>query len=141
MTLAVTMFHAMFLPQSSVRQAMVDENVDLRFLGAQVQGLQGNVRDLQVDVRDLRASEMRRDAEVAGLRADVARIEGVMHAKFEQIDDRFDRLERSIAVRFEQIDDRFNRLEQSIAIRFEQAHQTMATNLQLVLTAISGLKK
>ena len=102
---------------------MVDENVDLRFLGAQVQGLQGNVRDLQVDVRDLRASEMRRDAEVAGLRADVARIEGVMHAKFEQIGDRFDRLEKSIA------------------IRFEQAHQTMATNLQIVLTAISGLKK
>jgi hypothetical protein len=102
---------------------MADDKVDLQFLGRQVQ-------ILQVDMKDLRATEMRRDAEVAAVRADLARLEAHVDAKFEQIDDRFDRLERRVELGFAAVD-----------AKFDQVYQTMADNLKLVLAAISALDK
>ena len=58
------------------------------------------------------------------------------NAKFEQIDARFERLDR----RLEQFENRFEANMRAMDARFEQAHQTMTTNLQVVLAAIQGLK-
>ena len=110
---------------------MADDGVDLRFLGRQVQVLQG-------DVRDLRSNELRRDAELAAVRTDLSRTHAETNAKFEQVDDRFDRLEREVRNGFAAVDDRFGRLEQQMNARFEQAHLTMATNLMVVLEAIKN---
>ena len=111
---------------------MADDNIDLRFLGQQVQALQG-------DVRELRAGEARRDVAVAAIRTDLAQMREENNTKFEQI-----------SSKFEQIDDRFGRLEfrvdrleqkvdngfASVNLRFQQMAETMATNLQVVLAAI-----
>ena len=102
---------------------MVDDSVDLKFLGRQVQVLQG-------DVRELRASENRRDAEVAAVRADLVRMQAENHAKFEQVDDRVERLEKRVEAGFAAVD-----------ARFQQASETAATNLQIVLSAIAGLER
>lgn len=45
-----------------------DDNVDFRFLGKQVQRL-------QADVRDLRSGHLHLEGEVAGMRADMSRLE------------------------------------------------------------------
>ena len=111
---------------------MADDNIDLRFLGQQVQALRG-------DVRELRAGEARRDVAVAAIRTDLAQMHAENNTKFEQI-----------SSKFEQIDDRFGRLEfrvdrleqkvdngfASVNLRFQQMAETMATNHQVVLAAI-----
>lgn len=99
---------------------MADDNVDFRFLGRQVQNLQG-------DVRDLRAGHLRLESDVAGLRADVSRLEG-----------RVERLEGEMRAGFEAVDACFNDLEASLNIRFDQARQMTATNFQILLAAIQG---
>ena len=109
---------------------MADDSVDLKFLGRQVQVLQG-------DVRDLRASEARRDAEVAAVRADLARMQAENHAKFEQVDDRFDRLE----ARVDRLEKRVEAGFAAVEAKFQQASETAATNLQIVLSAIAGLER
>lgn len=116
---------------------MADDSVDLKFLGRQVQVLQG-------DVRDLRASETRRDAEVAAVRADLARMQAENHAKFEQVDDRFDRLEARVDRLENRVQAGFAAVEAKFAAvdaRFQQASETAATNLQIVLSAIAGLER
>lgn len=97
---------------------MVDENVDLRFLGRQVQNLQG-------DVRDLRADHLRLESDVAGLRADLARSQSDTKAGFEILHDRVARLE--VEMRSE---------IRALGVQIEQVNQTMATNLQVILAAI-----
>ena len=109
---------------------MADDSVDLKFLGRQVQVLQG-------DVRELRASENRRDAEVAAVRADLVRMQAENHAKFEQVDDRVERLETRVEAGFAAVEAKFA----AVDARFQQASETAATNLQIVLSAIAGLER
>ena len=93
---------------------MADDNIDFRFLGRQVQNLQG-------DVRDLRAGHLRLEGDVVGLRADLSRMQGEM----ESLDDRLQRLEQEVRVGFKAVDD-----------RLKQMAETAATDLEVVLAAI-----
>ena len=99
---------------------MADDNIDFRFLGRQVQNLQG-------DVRDLRAGHLRLEGDVVGLRADLSRMQAVVEARLDGVEARIDRLEA-----------RFDRFESSNDTRFEQMSQTAATNLHIVLEAIKN---
>jgi chaperonin cofactor prefoldin len=100
---------------------MAEDNIDLRFLGQQVQVL-------QTDVRALRAGE-------ADIKTQLLEMRAEMHAKFEQIDARFEQID----ARFEQIDARFVSIDRrfaSIDVQFKQMAETAALNLQIVLAAI-----
>ena len=97
---------------------MADDNIDFRFLGRQVQKLQGDVRELQGDVRDLRAGHLRLEGDVVGLRADLSRLEGAIDARFNALETRLEGFERSVDA------------------HFQQMAETAATNLQIMLKAI-----
>ncbi len=73
---------------------MADDSVDLKFLGRQVQVLQG-------DVRDVRADGLRRDGDVAAIRTDLARMQAETNARFEQIDARLEQLNQTAGLNLE----------------------------------------
>ena len=97
---------------------MSDDNIDFRFLGRQVQILQG-------DVRDLRAEQLRLEGDVAGLRAELARMQAANETRFDHADEHLTRLETELRTSFKGLD-----------ARFDQVGQTMALNLNAILTAI-----
>ena len=99
-------------------KAMADDNVDWRFLGRQVQILQG-------DVRDLRSNYLHLEGEIAGVKAELARMQADNGAKFEQVENHLGRIESEVHAGF-----------QSMVTRFEQAQQATTANLETVLTAI-----
>jgi outer membrane murein-binding lipoprotein Lpp len=105
---------------------MADDNIDFRFLGRQVQNLQG-------DVRDLRAGHLRLESDVVGMRADISRIEGALGS----VELKVDGLERKVA----RLDEKVDAHNQANQVQFAQLAQTASTNLQLVLSAISDLQQ
>ncbi len=68
---------------------MADDNVDWRFLGRQVQILQG-------DVRDLRSNYLHLEGEIAGVKAELARMQADNGARFEQVENRLGRIEGEV---------------------------------------------
>ena len=119
---------------------MADDNIDFRFLGRQVQNLQG-------DVRDLRAGHLRLEGDVVGLRADMSRMQAESQAKFESLDLRLDNIEAEMRAGFKAVDERFKAVDAEFATvraefagiqaQFKQMAETAATNLQIVLAAIN----
>ena len=112
---------------------MVDDNIDFRFLGRQVQNLQG-------DVRDLRAGHLRLEGDVVGLRADMSRMQAETQAKFESLDHRLDNMEAEMRAGFKAIDEWFKGVDAQFAgiqAQFQQMAETAATNLQIMLAAIN----
>ena len=107
-------------------EMMADDNIDFRFLGRQVQNLQG-------DVRDLRAGHLRLESDVVGMRADISRIEGALGS----VELKVDGLERKVA----RLDEKVDAHNQANQVQFAQLAQTASTNLQLVLSAISDLQQ
>jgi hypothetical protein len=107
---------------------------DLRFLGERLERVQAELRDL----RGVKG-------EVARLNAELARVEGSLSDRIDALERstniRFDALERSTSSRFDalerSIDARFN----AVDARFAQVHETMTTNLAVVLEAIKGLSR
>ena len=97
---------------------MADDNIDWRFLGRQVQILQG-------DVRDLRSNYLHLEGEIAGVKAELARMQADNGARFEQVENRLGRIEGEVQSGFKAMD-----------ARFEQAQQATATNLETVLAAV-----
>lgn len=86
-------------------------DADLRFLGERIDRIQAELRDLR------------------GLRAEVARIGSeVAHVRAEMIE------------RHDSLSERLDNLGRAMDIRFDQLHQTMATNLAVVLEAIRERK-
>lgn len=97
---------------------MADDNVDWRFLGRQVQILQG-------DVRDLRSNYLHLEGEIAGVKAELARMQADNGARFEQVENRLGRIEGEVQAGFKAMD-----------ARFGEAQQAMATNQEAVLAAV-----
>lgn len=97
---------------------MAADNIDLAFLGQQVQKLQGDMRDLRTDVRDLRSKQLRLEGDVASLRTS-------MELGLEVVSDRINGLESETRKGFAAVDD-----------QFKQMAQTAATNLEIVLAAV-----
>jgi hypothetical protein len=104
---------------------MTDENVDWRFLGRQVQGLQS-------EVRSFRADQLRLESGVTAMRADIAQLRADTEGRFEHMGDRFDRLEAHVARLESEVRAGFR----SVDARFDQMSQTMATNMQVLLSAM-----
>jgi tetrahydromethanopterin S-methyltransferase subunit G len=97
---------------------------DFRFIGERLDRLQAEMRDTRAEMRELRTLK----SEIPDLVARVARLEASTAARFEAVNDRFDRLEARMEVRSTVVD-----------LEFKQVHQTMATNLAIVLEAIKGV--
>ena len=97
---------------------MADDNVDWRFLGRQVQILQG-------DVRDLRSNYLHLEGEIAGVKAELARMQADNGARFEQVENRLGRIESEVNAGFKAMD-----------ARFGEAQQAMATNQEAMLAAV-----
>ena len=104
---------------------MADENIDLTFLGRQVQKLQVDVRELQVDVRDIASRQSR-------LQGDVRALEIRVEAGFEAVDQRFHRLETEMRNGFAAVDNRFV----SIEARLDRMNEQSGLNMQILLAAI-----
>ncbi len=97
---------------------MAADNIDLAFLGQQVQKLHGDMRDLRTDVRDMRSKQLRLEGHVASLRTS-------MELGLEVVSDRIDNLESETRRGFAAVD-----------VQFQQMAQTAATNLEIVLAAV-----
>ena len=115
---------------------MVDENnVDLRFLGHQIQ-------ILQRDVRELKAAHIRLDGDVASLRSQVAHVQvELSEVKVDLAGVKEDLA--GVKVDLAGVKDDLQGLrthvtnfERYVDSRFDQMAQTMATNTQILLAAI-----
>lgn len=100
--------------------------IDIRFLGELIARVQSDLRGVKADVAQLRAEQLRLEADQAQLKIELF--------------DRIDGFQRSVETKFGSFETKFDNLERSIDVRFTQTHQTMATNLDIVLKAIEGLK-
>jgi hypothetical protein len=68
---------------------------------------------LQTDMRTIRTEQLRLEADQAAIRAEMA-------------------------ARFDAVDARVGSLARAVDAQFEQTHRMMATNLEIVLTALRG---
>jgi septal ring factor EnvC (AmiA/AmiB activator) len=89
---------------------MADEPVDLRFLGEQIKRVQGDVRVLKTDGAQTRADLSRLEGEVAGIKADITRVEMRMDAFAERVDDRFDQVVELIKSSFRTLDQKIDKM-------------------------------
>jgi hypothetical protein len=89
---------------------MADEPVDLRFLGEQIKRVQGDVRVLKTDGAQTRADLSRLEGEVAGIKADITRVEMRMDAFAERVDDRFDQVVELIKSSFRTLDQKIEKM-------------------------------
>jgi hypothetical protein len=80
---------------------------DIRFLGERIERIQAELRDLR------------------GLRGEMAHFKAEMNDRYEALSARIDNVERTMDAGFASMD-----------ARFAQAHETMASNLAVVLAAI-----
>jgi hypothetical protein len=67
------------------------------------------------------------------MRADISSIRATMDAKFESVDERFDRVETEVRDLRSEVRTGFA----AVDARFLRMEQTMATNLDIMLTAIN----
>ncbi len=105
-------------------------DIDIRFLGELIACVQSDLRGVKADVAQLRAEQLRLEADQAQLKIELFdRIDSFQRS----VDARFDNFERSV-------DAQFGNFERSVDVQFARTHQTMATNLDVVLKAIEGVK-
>jgi septal ring factor EnvC (AmiA/AmiB activator) len=78
------------MPTIAIIEAIMADEVDLRFIGEQMTRLQGDVRQVKADMSQMRADNVRVESDVAALKADLARIENKLEVFRESVDDRFD---------------------------------------------------
>jgi hypothetical protein len=90
---------------------MAEEPVDFRFLGEQIKRLQGDVRVLKIDGAQMRADLSRLEGEVAGIKADITRVEMRMDAFAERVDDRFDQMIELMKSSFRSLDAKIDRID------------------------------
>jgi predicted RNase H-like nuclease (RuvC/YqgF family) len=104
---------------------MAADNIDLVFLGQQVQKLQVDMRDLRTDVRDLRSKQLRLEGDVASLRTSMELGLEVVSDRIERQTNRIDNLESETRKGFAAVD-----------VQLKQMAQTAATNLEILLAAV-----
>jgi predicted nucleic acid-binding Zn-ribbon protein len=111
---------------------------DLRLLGERIERIQAELRDLRgvrAEIAQLRA-ELR--GEIADVRGDLSELRGDVRTEIAGVRNEMAEM-RSEARRFEvSVAERFDQLYAEIDGRFDQIREMMATNLQIVLTAIQG---
>ena len=90
---------------------MSDDKVSLEFLGEQMQRMQS-------DLRGVRTEQTRQESELQSL-----------GTKIDAVDAKVDRVERKL-----------DNFAASVDARFDQVHQTMATNLEVMLKAFESGK-
>ena len=92
------------------------DNVDPTFLGEQIARLQADMRTVKSDLLQVRTDQARLDGEMSDVRQELTAFRMSVEA-------------------------RFDGLERSIDFRLEQVNRTAATNLEIVLAAIDGLRQ
>jgi hypothetical protein len=88
---------------------------DLTFLGEQIRRMQGDLRQIRAEQLRLETDQAAMRAELVGMRADLGTLRDDMAAGFDRVLHVMD-------------------------FRFEQTHNTIATNFEILLQAIQGLK-
>jgi hypothetical protein len=95
---------------------MSDGKISLQFLGEQMLRMQADFRGVRSEQLKLESEQATMQADIAGLRSDVSRID----AKVDNLAIRVDNLTTSMDAQFSQV------------------HQTMATNLEIMLNALDA---
>ncbi len=109
---------------------MSDDKVSLDFLGEQM-------LRMQADLRGVRSEQIKLESEQTSMRADFVRLE----AKVDGLDVKVDGLDskvNSLDSKMDSLDAKVGRLAASVDARFDQVNQTAATNLEILLNAISA---
>jgi chromosome segregation ATPase len=83
---------------------MAEDRIDLNFLGEQIKRLQGDVRVLKTDGAQTRADLSRLEGEVAGVKADIMRMDMRIDTFAERVDDRFEQMIELIKSSFRTLD-------------------------------------
>ena len=115
------------IPAVTIKGKAPMSDPDLTFLGERIARIQAELRDL----RGLRTDVAHLRTDLTHLRAEVAERFGALSERIDAQNERIDNLERATSERFENLD-------RALDARFDQVHQTMATNLAIVLQAIKG---
>jgi chromosome segregation ATPase len=101
------------------------EDVDIRFLGEQIKRVQSDVRVLQTDLAQSRADQSRLNGEVAGVKADIIRVENRLDAFAESVTDRFDQATELAKSNFRILNQKIDR----VAGDLDQKIDKMASDL------------
>jgi peptidoglycan hydrolase CwlO-like protein len=105
---------------------MSDDKVSLEFLGEQMQRM-------QTDLRGVRSEQTRQEGELQSLGSKVDALDSkvdVLDSKIDYVDAKVDRVEKKL-----------DNFAASVDARFDQVHQTMATNLEVMLKAFDAGKR
>jgi uncharacterized protein (DUF3084 family) len=116
---------------------MAEQPVDLAFLGEQMKSLQTHARSMNAEVTVIREKVVLVEAEQVELRDNLFHATGELTVRMGRVEHRVAGLEQQIGG----LANRIEGLDANTTVRFERANQTAATNLQIVLSAISGLDK
>jgi hypothetical protein len=102
---------------------MSDDKVSLEFLGEQMQRM-------QTDLRGVRSEQTRQEGELQSL--------GV---KIDAVDAKLDHVEARLDGKIDRVERKLDNFAASVDARFDQVHQTMATNLEVMLKAFEAGKR
>src|SRR3954466_9248701 len=105
---------------------MTEEPIDLRFFGEQMKRLQSDVRVLKTDGAQMRAEMSRLEGEIAGVKADIIRVEMRMDAFAESVSDRFDQSNELAKSNFRILDQKIERI--AAALDQKIGHVTAEVN-------------
>lgn len=100
---------------------------DMRFIGEQVARMQGDLRGVKADVALVRAEQLRLEEDLL-LRFDI------LEKSVGQLAMTVDQLEKSVG----QLGRSAENFEKSVDAQFDLLHTTMATNLEVLLTALNS---
>jgi len=109
---------------------MSDEKISLEFLGEQMQRM-------QTDLRSVRSEQGRQEGELQSLGTKIDAVD----AKVDAVDAKLDHVDVKLEGKIDRVETKLDNFAASVGARFDQVHQTMATNLEVVLKAIDEVKR
>ena len=126
---------------------MAEEPLDLRFLGEQIKRVQSDVRVLKGDGAQMRAELSHLEGEVAGVKADITRVEMRLDAFAESVSDRFDQAVELAKSNFRILDQKIDRVGGELNQKIDrvggelnQKIEHVALQLQQVLQKLDAMK-
>ncbi|MGH6923110.1 MAG: hypothetical protein ACRED5_05005 [Propylenella sp.] len=109
---------------------MSDEKISREFLGEQMVRMRADIRDVRAEQGRLKSEQISMRADLSGVQTELVGVKTELAGLQTGLAD--------LRVEVKGIDRKIDNLAASVDARFDQVHETMATNLNIVLKAIDG---
>jgi chaperonin cofactor prefoldin len=123
---------------------MAEQTIDLTFLGEQMKNLQMHTRSINAEMTLIREKIVLVEAEQVEMRDNLFQATGELTVRTGKIEQRVAGVELQVGGLSKRVDNlatRVDNLDASNTARFEQIQQTATINMQVLLSAITGLDK